>query len=220
LVVSNMDVVPTYRDLLIEQEAPEKVLKQERSTSMMVFYWGIKGTFEELDLHNAFFSADYKHEFDCLFNQKTISDDPTIYINITSKEQPTDAPEGCENWFVMVNVPANQGQDWDALVAANRKNVLRKLTTMLGRDIASLITCEQVLEPRTIEENTSSYTGSIYGASSNSMFAAFLRHSNFSQKIKGLYFAGGSVHPGGGTPLCLLSAKIMADRVKRDFEKA
>jgi len=217
LVLSNMDVVPTYRELMPDQRAPEKVLKQERSTSMMVFYWGIKGTFEELDLHNAFFSADYKHEFDCLFKTKTITDDPTIYVNITCKDQPGDAPEGCENWFVMINVPANVGQDWDALIARTRKNVLAKLTQILGRDVESLIACEEILEPRVIEARTSSYRGSIYGASSNNQFAAFLRHANFSKKVKGLYFAGGSVHPGGGTPLCLLSAKITAERIKKDY---
>lgn len=216
-VVSNMDVVPTYRKLMPEQAAPEKVLNQERSTSMMVFYWGIKSTFPELDLHNAFFSADYQHEFDCLFNKKTISDDPTIYVNISCKEMPGDAPEGCENWFVMINVPANVGQDWDALISKTRSAVLAKLSNMLGKDIASLITCEDLLEPRIIEDRTSSYAGSIYGASSNNMFAAFLRHANFSKKIKGLYFAGGSVHPGGGTPLCLLSASITAERIKKDF---
>jgi phytoene desaturase len=217
LVVSNMDVVPSYIKLMPDQKAPKKTINQERSTSMMVFYWGIKSVFPELDLHNAFFTADYEQEFDCLFNKNIISDDPTIYINITSKELPGDAPEGCENWFVMINVPANVGQNWDDLVAATRKNVLAKLSRILGRDIESLIDCEDLLEPRIIESRTSSHTGSIYGASSNNMFAAFLRHANFSKKIKGLYFAGGSVHPGGGTPLCLLSAKIAAERVKKDL---
>ncbi len=217
IVVSNMDVVPTYRKLLAGEKAPEKVLRQERSTSMMVFYWGVKDVFPELDLHNAFFSADYKHEFDCLFNTKTITDDPTIYINNTVKDQPSDAPPGCENWFVMINVPANYGQDWDALIDRTRENVLRKLSNILGRDIKPLIACERILEPRVVEAQTSSYMGSIYGASSNNMFAAFLRHANFSNKIKGLYFAGGSVHPGGGTPLCLLSAKIATERIGKDF---
>jgi phytoene dehydrogenase-like protein len=58
--------------------------------------------------------------------------------------------------------------------------------------------------------------GSLYGTSSNSKMAAFLRHPNFSKTIKGLYFVGGSVHPGGGIPLCLKSAKIMSEIVAGD----
>jgi len=71
------------------------------------------------------------------------------------------------------------------------------------------------LDPRTIESKTKSHRGSLYGASSNSKFAAFLRHPNFTSKIKGLYFCGGSVHPGGGIPLSLLSAKIVSDLIDK-----
>jgi len=73
---------------------------------------------------------------------------------------------------------------------------------------------EEILEPRTIASKTSSFQGSLYGSSSNNRYAAFLRHANFSSKIKGLYFCGGSVHPGGGIPLCLLSAKIVGELVE------
>ena len=67
---------------------------------------------------------------------------------------------------------------------------------------------EEVLDPIKIEQFTSSHQGALYGNSSNSMFAAFLRHPHENRKLKNLYFVGGSTHPGGGIPLCLLSAKI------------
>jgi phytoene dehydrogenase-like protein len=121
------------------------------------------------------------------------------------------APEGKENWFVMVNVPANRGQNWEALKPQVRKAVIDKLSTALQADIAALIETEAVLDPIAIEAKTRSYMGSLYGTSSNSRFAAFLRHPNFSKDIKGLFFVGGSVHPGGGIPLCLRSAAIMAN---------
>jgi len=70
-----------------------------------------------------------------------------------------------------------------------------------------------VLHPGQIESRTSSHLGALYGAASNSKFAAFLRHPNFSKRIQNLYFAGGSAHPGGGIPLCLLSAKITASLI-------
>ena len=88
---------------------------------------------------------------------------------------------------------------------------MKKLSTQLGEDIEPLIEVEDILDPRKIEIRTSSTQGALYGNSSNNKYAAFLRHPNFSKHIKGLYFCGGSVHPGGGIPLCLLSAKIVAD---------
>ena len=213
VVVSNMDVVPTYRRLLPHEKAPERTLGQPRSSSALIFYWGIAHSFNELGLHNIFFSQDYQQEFEAIFKHKTVSADPTVYVNVTSKKTPTDAPAGHENWFVMVNVPHHQGQDWDALIAQTRQAVLAKVSQNLGLAVEPLIRAEQVWDPRGIEQRTSSFGGALYGSSSNNSLAAFLRHPNFSRKLQGLYFCGGSVHPGGGIPLCLLSAKIVADLV-------
>ncbi|MFT6827833.1 MAG: phytoene desaturase [Roseivirga sp.] len=210
-VVSNMDVVGTYEKLLKSQDKPTKIINQPKSSSALIFYWGIKKEFKQLDLHNIFFSEDYKNEFEQIFSKGTISNDPTIYINITSTHKKDDAPEGCQNWFTMINVPNNQGQDWDQLIKEAKANILKKLSLQLGEDIEPLIEVEDVLDPRSIELRTSSSQGALYGNSSNNKYAAFLRHANFSKKIDHLYFCGGSVHPGGGIPLCLLSAKIVAD---------
>lgn len=215
VVVSNMDIYPTYKKLLPTESHPQRTLAQERSSSALIFYWGIKKSFPDLDLHNILFSKSYQEEFNHIFEQKTLSDDPTVYINITSKEEANDAPEGCENWFVMINAPGNYGQDWEQMIATARKNILQKIQKVLGVDLTNLIETESVLDPRTIESRTSSYRGALYGAASNSKFAAFLRHPNFTRKIKNLYFCGGSVHPGGGIPLCLLSAKIVAELVEK-----
>jgi len=216
-VLSNMDVMPTYRKLLPREKAPERALKQERSSSALIFYWGIKKEFAELDLHNIFFASDYKKEFDVLFEGKDVADDVTVYIHISSKDEKADAPAGCENWFVMVNVPGNKGQDWDALIPQIRSRVILKLNRLLNTDVESLIEAEQVLDPRGIEARTQSYQGSLYGAASNNRFAAFLRHPNFSSRIKNLYFCGGSVHPGGGIPLCVMSGKIASEIMINDL---
>lgn len=213
VVVSNMDVYPTYKSLLKKQKAPERVLSQERSSSALIFYWGISKEFPQLDLHNIFFSEHYREEFKAIFEEKTLFDDPTVYINISSKEEASDAPMGSENWFVMINAPGNYGQNWEALIKKAKENILVKLSRILECDIASHIVTEMVLDPIGIENNTSSYRGALYGAASNSKFSAFLRHPNFSSTLKQLYFCGGSVHPGGGIPLCLLSAKIVADQI-------
>ncbi|MBQ4819014.1 1-hydroxycarotenoid 3,4-desaturase CrtD [Aquimarina sp. MMG016] len=217
IVISNMDVVPTYRKLLIDQKAPEKTMKQPRSSSALIFYWGIKHSFPELDLHNIFFSEDYRKEFEYIFSKKQVIHDPTIYVNITSKNESNDAPDHCENWFVMINVPGNEGQDWDKIIEISKKNILKKLSRILKKDIEPLIEVEEILDPRKIESNTQSYQGSLYGSSSNNKYAAFLRHPNFSQKIRDLYFCGGSVHPGGGIPLCLLSGKIVSELIQNEY---
>jgi len=210
VVYSNMDMVYTYRKLLPNIKAPEKILNQVKSSSALIFYWGIKKSFKQLDLHNFFFAENYKAEFDAIDNG-TIYIDPTVYVNITSKHVPLDAPEGYENWFTMINVPHNNQQQWDELIKDARKNILQKLSNSLGENIEELIVFEEVLDPRTIESKTSSYKGALYGSSSNNKYAAFLRHANKSKRLKGLYFCGGSVHPGGGIPLALLSAKISTE---------
>ncbi len=213
IVVCNMDIFSAYPKLLPDIKPPKRVLKQESSSSALIFYWGIKGSFPELDLHNIFFSDHYEEEFKELFSTKGIHHDPTVYVNITCKEAPEDAPEGHENWFVMINAPANYGQDWEVLKQKARKNIITKLNRILQVDLNELIEVEEILEPLTIENRTSSFRGSLYGSSSNNKFSAFLRHSNFSAQLNNLYFCGGSVHPGGGIPLCLLSAKIVSDLV-------
>lgn len=213
-IVSNMDISGTYKKLLPSINPPKKLLKQPKSSSALIFYWGVKKSFPQLDLHNIFFSADYKKEFEMIFREKDIYYDPTVYINITSKLKPDDAPKGCENWFTMINVPNNSGQNWDELINKARKNILVKLSRMLDVELEDLIEVEEILEPRSIESKTSSSMGALYGNSSNNKFAAFLRHPNFSGRLKNLYFCGGSVHPGGGIPMCLSSAKI----VDRYFE--
>jgi phytoene desaturase len=220
IIVSNVDVYFTYLRLLNDPNKAKKILKQERSSSALIFYWGINQSFSQLGLHNIFFSNNYQREFDHLFRLKKAYDDPTVYINITSKCEPgKQAPDGKENWFVMVNAPANVGQDWPALKNQYRKAIIDKLNRMLQTNVEALIETEDVLDPVLIEIKTGSYQGSLYGTSSNSKMAAFLRHPNFSGQLEGLYFVGGSVHPGGGIPLCLKSAKIMSDIVQDDTRK-
>lgn len=214
IVISNMDVYNSYKKLMPDVKRPAKTLDQQKSSSGIIFYWGIKKEFKELGLHNILFAENYEEEFNTIFAKKAIYHDPTIYLNITSKHTPTDAPPGCENWFSFINVPNNQGQNWDMFITEARENMIQKINRILKTDIRPLIESEMVFDPRVIESRTSSAFGAIYGNSSNNKFAAFLRHANFSKDIKNLYFCGGSVHPGPSIPLCLLSAKITTDLIK------
>ncbi len=210
-VVSNMDVYPTYLKLLPSFQPPKVHLQQERSSSAMIFYWGIRPGIEDLGVHNIFFSENYQEEFEYIFKKREPNSDPTVYINITSGLEPEDAPKGGQNWFVMVNVPADYGQDWDHFTAEIKKSVLTKLSRLLKQNVGYLIEAELQMDPRGIENRTGSFRGALYGTSSNKCMAAFLRHPNFNRHLQGLYFCGGSVHPGGGIPLCLNSARIVAE---------
>jgi phytoene desaturase len=219
LVVSAGDIFRTWSRLLPKSKAPRSVKKPDLSTSAMIFYLGVNHTFEQLDLHNIFFSGNYREEFRSLSpkGKSTPYHDPTVYVYNSSLLNPGDAPAGGSNLFVMINAPYNRGENWDELAQSARKHIFRKLQEH-GIDLGTGIEFERVATPESIEEMTLSTAGALYGNSSNSPTSAFNRHPNFSRKILNLFFVGGSVHPGGGIPLCLASAKIVEQEVKSYLE--
>jgi len=211
-IVSDSDINYVI-DNLMDHPLKKRFNRLEPSSSALVFYWGVDREFPELDLHNILFSSDYKAEFDNLFHKKTMDADPTVYIFISSKMIKSDAPKNCENWFVMVNAPSNSEENWNELIRITKQNIIKKINKSLQTNIKDHIKYEQIASPITIAQNTLSKGGALYGNSSNSMFSAFLRHPNFLKSAKNLYFVGGSVHPGGGIPLCLASAKIVDNEI-------
>jgi phytoene desaturase len=213
-IVTNADVLGTYRHLLTAPGDPlaRRYERLEPSTSGLIFLWGMRGEFPELSVSSIFFPDDYREEFRDLFERSRCPIDPAVFVNVTSKIPGTrDAPPGRENWFVMVNAPADRGQDWTAETARTRDAILARLAKTLGRDVEALIDVEEVITPVDIERRTGSTRGSLYGVASNSRLSAFLRHPNRHPRIRGLYFCGGSAHPGGGMPLVTLSGMIAAD---------
>jgi phytoene dehydrogenase-like protein len=149
IVLSNIDARRTYEVLLQDPEAPyaRRYRQLEASSSGLVFFWGMKSSYSELRVNNIFFSRDYPAEFKSLFSELRCPDDPTVYVNITSKLASRDAPEGGENWFVLVNAPRNTGQDWESETARTRERVLARLEESLGRSVAEDIAVEEVLTP-------------------------------------------------------------------------
>ncbi len=211
-VVSNADVAATYRELLGDSAAPELARYEalESSSSVVVFYWGMNARFSELDTHNVFFSEDYRAEFTDIFERLRCPRKPTVYVNITSKTTPGDAPPDGENWFVLVNSPYDAGQEWDKEVERTREAVLDRLRIALGVDVERFIEEEDRLTPPDVAQKTASHRGALYGIASNTRMAAFKRHPNRNRRYLGLYHCGGSVHPGGGMPLALMSGRIAA----------
>lgn len=220
-IISNVDVNFTFQKLLdgIRTFESRRYNKLKPSLSGVVFYWAVNKKFDELETHNIIFSDDYKTEFDQLTKQRRLPDDPTIYIYISSKLNSDDAPAGKENWFVMINSPFDEGQDWENEIRNVRKRVLEKINRTLETKIEDFILFEKILTPKDLEIKTAAFRGSIYGISSDKKTSAFLRQQNKSRTIKNLYFCGGSAHPGGGIPLVILSGKIVSDIIKSEDKK-
>lgn len=217
VVAANSDVRNVYNILLGDRNSPMSKIynNKEPSSSALVFYWGMKGIFNNLEVHNIFFSHDYQEEFNDIFRKRSCPDDPTVYVNITSKYVDSDAPKGCENWFVMINAPSESGQDWSFEVTKARKRIVEKLTKILAIDIEKHIVFECIQTPQDIARDTGSSRGSLYGMASNTVTGAFMRQQNKSFIYRGLYFCGGTCHPGGGMPLTLLSGRIAAELVMK-----
>jgi phytoene desaturase len=218
LIVSNGDVYNTYRHLLPTLTAPKRFIEQPRSSSVIVFYWGMNCTFPKLGLHNMFLTNDSKKEYDHLFGTGTLYEDPTVHLTISSKMNMADAPEGQENWSALISVPHDSGQDWNTLVTQSRKQIIKKLNGILNTDIEPHIVFEEVLDPPKVNAETNAAFGAVFGNSSNSIFSAFLRHPNFSSQLENLFFCGGTAHPGPGISLCLLSAKIASNLIHEKFK--
>lgn len=217
-IIANVDVASVYEKLLPpDPRRLKSLLRADLSCSGFILLLGIEGQHPGLTHHNIFFSSDYRREFDDLFNRHIPPGEPTIYIAITSKTDPHDAPQGCENWFVLVNVPAMDGQwDWSTQQTRYRDQVLSRLKTF-GLDIRERIRSEHILTPVDLERMTGAQQGALYGMSSNNRFTAFRRPHNRAPDIQNLYFAGGTTHPGGGVPMVMLSGKVVAGMIAADL---
>lgn len=220
-VIANLDVAAVYGRLLASEPrfARQAVGLEQRepSCSGFILLMGVGASHPELAHHNIFFSGDYRAEFEDLFSRDLPPGEPTVYAAITSKSDPDHAPPGKENWFVLVNVPAAGPRwDWRTRAGEYRDLVLDRLATC-GYDLRPHLVLSRTLTPLDIESRTGALRGALYGASSNQRLAAFLRPHNRAPSPRGLYFAGGSAHPGGGVPMVTLSGKVAAGMALEDL---
>ena len=217
-VVSNADAIETYRHLIEKENrksfSDKKLNRIEPSSSGFVLLLGARKKFETLAHHNIFFSDDYRAEFDALFDELKPAQNPTIYVCATSRTEATQAPEGCENLFVLVNAPYTSDKiDWAKEARPYRDLIIKKLENFGLDGLNESIEFEQIITPADFERKYAANKGSIYGVSSNGIFSAFMRPPNKARDIENLYFTGGATHPGGGIPLVLLSGKFAAEMI-------
>jgi phytoene desaturase len=210
VVIANTDAEHLYADLLPDAAALQRVRRAQRSTSGFVLCLGVRGLSAGLEHHNVWFSHSYRTEYDQL-DSGQLADDPTIYACVSSVTDPSQAPDGCENWFLLVNTPPDVAVDADAYGDL----VLDRLAAR-GVDLRPRVEFRHTMTPTDIERRYRSPGGAIYGTSSNGRRAAFVRPANRGAR-PGLYLVGGSSHPGGGLPLVTTSAKIVADMITEDL---
>ncbi|MEX2477336.1 MAG: phytoene desaturase family protein [Gracilimonas sp.] len=220
LVISNSDATETITHLLpdssISPRRKEKAKQIEPSCSGFVMMLGINKIYPELEHHNIFFSEDYEKEFNQIFQEKVMPDDPTIYIANTSHSDPEHAPNNSSNLFVLINAPYLTDQyNWEDEAEKYGDKVIRMLEERGLERVSEHIVFKEKITPSNFYEKYRSNKGSIYGTSSNDKFSAFLRPRNKSKEVKGLYFVGGSTHPGGGIPLVVQSAFNAVELIER-----
>ena len=211
IVVANSDATETIVSMMepgkVSTAKKRKTAAIEPSCSGFVLLLGLDTSYSELKHHNIFFSNDYRLEFRQIFDEKTMPEDPTIYIANTSFSNTEHAPEGGSNLFILINAPYLSEQvNWDTEKDVYRKKIIRLLEEKGLSGLSSHIKFQRVITPRDFYELYASNKGSIYGTSSNDKFSAFVRPRNKSRQFDNLYFVGGSTHPGGGIPLVIQSA--------------
>jgi phytoene desaturase len=204
-VVANADAEHVYRDLFPDVQRRARVRQAGRSSSGFSLFLNVSGRTPGLTHHSVWFSRDQRKEFDQIFSTTGVADEPTIYSCSSAVTDPSQAPEGSENWNVLVNVGAGAETDWSAYA----QRIIDRL------DIGERVLSMHFVTPLDLEQQFRAPGGAIYGSSSNSRRSAFLRADNRGP-AKGLYLVGGSAHPGGGLPLVAMSGQIVAGLIAED----
>jgi len=194
------------------------LLRPPLSTSGFILFLGVEGCDPRLGHHNIFFSDDYPREFAEIHGGKISPGEPTIYISISSRTDPDHAPEGHDNYFILVNAPARDPkQPWTKAEAQGYRDlVLKRLERFGFDDLSGRIAAERIFAPSDFATRDLAHHGALYGWASHSVRASLFRPPLRAPGTRNVFFAGGTTHPGGGIPLVLLSGKMVADLIQRE----
>ncbi|MFZ2450680.1 MAG: phytoene desaturase family protein [Methylovulum miyakonense] len=222
IVVSNMEVIPAYKNLMQGQEGEIRRLEKfAPSCSGLVLHLGVDTIYPQLAHHNFFYSDHPREHFKAIFHDHRLSEDPTIYLVAPCKSDPSQAPRGCEIIKILPHIPhldpdkPLSADDY----AAMRERVLIKLERMGLTDLRKHIVCEESWTPVDIQAKYYSNQGSIYGVVADRFKNLGFKNAQRSKVLKNLYFVGGSVNPGGGMPMVTLSGQLVRDKILADLAK-
>jgi phytoene desaturase (3,4-didehydrolycopene-forming) len=229
LVICNADLTYAYNNLLPTTSYGTSLTKRETSCSSISFYWALDKQFPELTAHNIFLAEDYAESFDSIFKKHLIPDQPSFYVNVPSRVDPTAAPEGCDSIVVLVPVghlfdsktDTHRGaegtpgvsQDWNAMVSVARDTILRTIEARLKISLGAHIIDEVINTPPTWRTTFNLDRGAILGLSHSFFNVLSFRPKTKHPSIKDLYFVGASTHPGTGVPIVLAGAKLVTEQV-------
>ncbi|WP_228587721.1 phytoene desaturase family protein [Alkalibacterium sp.] len=218
-IVSNMEVVPTYNHLLNMKSEFTKKLEEkfEPAASGLVLHLGVNRQYPQLAHHNFFFSEDSTANYNTVFKEKQLPDDPTIYLVNSNKSDESQAPSGYENIKVLPHIPYIQDEPFtDGQYAELRERVLIKLEKMGLTDLRKHIVVEDKWTPVDIEQTYYSTRGAIYGVVSDRKKNKGFKFPKISAEFSRLYFVGGSVNPGGGMPMVTLSGQQVSEIISKE----
>jgi phytoene desaturase len=222
LVLSNADVVHTYRDLLGQnldaQRATAKLMKRRFSMSLFVIYFGLKRQ-HDIKHHTVLFGPRYRELISEIFKGPELADDFSLYLHAPTVSDPSLAPPGCSSYYVLSPVPhlGSADIDWSVEGPKYRDRILgyleEKILPGLRED---LITC-RIFTPFDFRDELNAHLGSAFSLEPILLQSAYFRVHNSDDKIGGLYFVGAGTHPGAGVPGVVGSAKATAGVVLRDL---
>ena len=186
---------------------------------------GVEGRLPQLAHHTLFFTSEWDRNFDDIFGARPRVPDPaSLYVCKPSESDPTVAPEGCENLFVLVPVPADVaigrgGDDGHGSKVVERAAdaAIDQVATWAGiPDLRDRIRVRHTMGPEDFAHRFNSWRGGALGLEHTLRQSAFLRPGNASSKVDGLLYAGASTVPGVGLPMCLISAELVLKRLTGD----
>ena len=223
-VVSNGDIVHTYKDLLKENKHAQKETKRlensDFSMSLFLIYFGTNKKFPNLAHHNVLFGPRYEGLLKDIFTNGILPEDFSLYLHAPSLTDPQLAPEGCECFYVLAPV-AHLGKlqiDWKI---EGRKYADRIYQYMEDRYMPGLresLVVEKIFTPEDFKTELNSHVGAAFSLEPKLTQSAYFRLHNRDKKIPGLYFVGAGTHPGAGVPGVVNSAKATASLVIADMK--
>lgn len=220
-LVCNADALGAAQSFLRKAYHPHEIkrlLQPALSTSGIILFLGVEGCDSRLSHHNIFFSDHYAGEFRQIHGQQIAPTEPTIYIAVSSRSDPTQAPTGHDNYFVLVNVPARDpAKPWTTEEkTAYRDLILLRLESFGLKRLRERIVTESIFTPTDFATRDLAHHGALYGWASHSIRTSLFRPPLRSSRDRSVFFAGGTTHPGGGIPLVLLSGRMAAEQLLRE----
>ena len=218
IVVSNGDIVRTYRDLVPSQarrrNTDGKFRWSQQSMSLFVFYFGTDRQYDDIAHHEILFGPRYRELLNDVFNRGHLADDFSLYLHRPTATDPSLAPAGCDAWYVLSPVPnLKSGIDWETIAPRYRDQVVRHLEERLMPDLSKHIVTQAFIDPRYFRDELNSELGSAFSLQPLFSQSAWFRPHAQSEDVPNLYFVGAGTHPGAGIPGVLSSAKIVANLI-------